>query len=483
MTSTNTSASATTGATEGGGKLKRELSYRDLVFYGLAYTAPVAPLTMAGLVWDVSGGLPVLAYLLAALCLYFTANSYAVMTSAMPSSGSVYSFAGRTMGPFAGFISGWMILLDYLLVPAFTYILCAVSLETLLPQGDRATWIVLSVAATFAVNWFGISVTSWVSSVSVVLQLMLVAALVALFLYALHGGMGSGALTPAPLYDASKLNGSSVLAATSICVMGYLGFDAVSTLAEEVKDKDTGLIGKAILTNLAVTSSIFVLVSWIMGNLLLGFPIQDPATVIYDVLSAISGKEAAVALAWFLILVVGVPNVLPMQVGVARVLFAMGRDRTLPAVLAKVHRRHGNPYVAMIVSTGVSLAIALFMRERISELAIIISLGALVGFLFVHCSVLVHFRAHPERRWWAHLAVPVIGIVVVLIIISNLSMLALIVGICWLVAGIAYRLLSRQRSAVEIDFSTKTSRQSGSKRDASEPPQNNLKETTWHTLP
>lgn len=466
-----------------GGSLKRALSYRDLVFYGLAYTAPVAPLTMAGFVWSESGGLPVLAYLLGALCVYFTASSYAVMTSAMPSAGSVYGFASGTMGPLAGFISGWMILLDYLLVPAFTYALCAVSLETLVPHGDRATWIVLSVGATFAVNWFGISVTSRVSIVSVVLQLLLVAGVVVLFLFALHGGRGSGALTLAPLYAAGKVHGASVLAATSICVMAYLGFDAVSTLAEEVRDQDKGVIGKAILTNLALTSTIFVLTSWVMGNLMAGFPIQDPATVIYDMLTAISGREAAVALAWFLVIVVGVPNVLPMQVGVARVLFAMGRDRTLPAVLAKVHRRHGNPYVAMIVSTAVSLTIALVMRNRISELAIFISVGALVGFMFVHLSVLVHFGRRPGRSWWSHLAVPVVGIAVVLTILSNLNAVALAVGGCWLLAGVAYRLATRGGRGVVGISGIETSRESGSNRDTAVPTQNNLKETTWHTLP
>ncbi|HJV01004.1 MAG TPA: APC family permease [Burkholderiaceae bacterium] len=441
-----------------GGALKRALSYSDLVFYGLAYTAPVAPLTMAGFVWTVSGGLPVLAYLLGALCVYFTASSYAVMTSALPSAGSVYGFASRTMGPFAGFISGWMILLDYLLVPAFTYALCAVGIETLIPHSDRATLIVLTVAVTFAVNWFGIAVTSRVSLVSVVLQLLVVAVVAGVCGYALAGGAGSGAMTLAPLYQPGKFNGAHVLAATSICVMAYLGFDAVSTLAEEVRDSDTRVVGRAIMTNLAMTSSIFVLTTWVLGNLMQGFAIHDPATVIYDLLATISGPGAAVALAWFLTLVVGVPNVLPMQAGVARVLFAMGRDHTLPAVLARVHRRHGNPYVAMIVSTAVSLTIALLMRNRIDELAIFISVGALSGFVFVHLSVLMHFGRQPGRRWWAHVAVPLCGIVAVLTILSHLSAGALTVGGGWLLAGLAYR-------AYRV-FSTRTSRGSGSKRDA-----------------
>jgi amino acid transporter len=302
---------------------------------------------------------------------------------------------------------------------------------------------------------------------------------VLLCLFALYSGKGSGALTMAPLYDASKLHGSSVLAATSICVMAYLGFDAVSTLAEEVKDSDRSVIGKAIMTNLALTSSIFVLTTWVVGNLLVGFPVADPATVIYDVLSAISGREAAVALAWFLVLVVGVPNVLPMQVGVARVLFAMGRDKTLPAVLAKVNRRHGNPYVAMIFSTAVSLSIALVMRNRIDELARFISVGALVGFLFVHMSVLAHFGRHPERRWWAHLAVPLIGMAVIITILSQLNAMALTIGAGWLVAGIVYRLLSRgwkgfvSSENSSSKSSSKTSRESGGNRDASIPTHTN----------
>nr|WP_314607614.1 APC family permease [uncultured Janthinobacterium sp.] len=455
----------TTGEASG---LKRSLSYRDLVFYGLAYTAPVAPLTMAGFVWSESGGLPMLAYVLGALCVYFTASSYAVMTSAMPSAGSVYGFASQTMGRFAGFISGWMILLDYLLVPAFTYTLCAVSLEELVPHSDRGLWIVASVLTTFAVNWFGVSVTSRVSLVSVVLQLVAVAGIVGLFLFALFGGRGSGALTLAPLFDAGKLHGASVLAATSICVMSYLGFDAVSTLAEEVKDRDTRVVGRAIMTNLLITSGIFVLTSWVVGNLLAGFTLKDPATLIFDLLADLSGPQTAVALAWFLILVVDVPNVLPMQVGVARVLFAMGRDRSLPAVLAKVHRRHGNPYVAMLVSTAISLSIALLMRNNISDLAIFISVGALVGFLFVHLSVLAHFGRRSGRRWWRHLASPLFGIAAVLVILLNLNATALTVGGCWFLAGIAYWLCSRRASGRDSQdhAGIETSHGSGSNRDA-----------------
>src|SRR5271168_2660492 len=141
---------ATEAAIFGSGavKLKRSLRYWDLVLYGLAYIAPFAPLSTLGFVWSESNGLIVLAYVLGSVCMYFTAQSYATMTEQLPTAGSVYGFARQCLGPFPGFIAGWMILLDYLLIPSFVYVLIAVALETLLPGIDRALWILLLVAAT-----------------------------------------------------------------------------------------------------------------------------------------------------------------------------------------------------------------------------------------------------------------------------------------------------------------------------------------------
>jgi len=97
--------SAATGVAVG---LKRSLKYWDLVLYGLAYIAPFAPLSTLGFVWNESNGLIVLAYLLGGVCMYFTAQSYATMTEQLPTAGSVYGFARQCLGPFMGFIAGWM---------------------------------------------------------------------------------------------------------------------------------------------------------------------------------------------------------------------------------------------------------------------------------------------------------------------------------------------------------------------------------------
>ena len=75
-----------------------------------------------------------LAYLIGMVCMVFTAMSYAAMARAFPSAGSVYTYAQRGLGEAAGFFAGWMILLDYILVPALLYIVSAAALKPLLPS-------------------------------------------------------------------------------------------------------------------------------------------------------------------------------------------------------------------------------------------------------------------------------------------------------------------------------------------------------------
>jgi amino acid transporter len=175
--------------------LKRALKYWDLILYGLAYISPYGVLATLGFVWNASNGLIVLAYVLGAVCMFFTAKSYAVMTETIPTAGSVYGFARHSLGTFWGFIAGWMILLDYLLIPAFVYVLFSVAMSTLLPSIDRGYWIILLVVITTIVNWHGIQVTARANLIAVGLQVIVVVGFVIFAAFALHYGKGAGALT------------------------------------------------------------------------------------------------------------------------------------------------------------------------------------------------------------------------------------------------------------------------------------------------
>jgi len=434
-------------------RLRRTLSFSDLLIYGLAYISPCAPFQILGFVWLRSNGLIALAYMLGGVCMYFTAKSYAVMTEAVPTAGSVYGFARHALGPFMGFIAGWMILLDYLMIPGYMYDVIAVALGSLVPQVDRAVWIVLLAALTLAVNWFGLTVTSRVNLFAVVSQVVFIAVLLVFSVLALHAGKGTGALTVKPIFSAQLFDVHGLFAATSICVMSFLGFDAVSTLAEEVKSNDKRIVGRAIIGCLILAAGLFTLLTWVLGNLLSGFTIKDPAAAAYELARWSIGPWASISLAWATATIIGFTNVLPMQVGVARILFAMGRDRQLPHAISKVHTRYGTPYVGMLVTSAISTAVALAMRYHVDELASLVNFGALTGFLLLHVSVLAKFGiGDRSRRWFSHVAVPIVGAVIVLAVLSGMSSLAMTLGAVWLVAGLLYGavLHRRRRDALPI---------------------------------
>lgn len=103
-------------------ELKRALTFRDLLVYGLIFMVPIAPFGIYGQVAQGSGGM---------VGMIFTALSYARMSEAFPIAGSVYSYAQRAMNPSIGFFAGWVILLDYILIPSLLY-RCYLSASALL---------------------------------------------------------------------------------------------------------------------------------------------------------------------------------------------------------------------------------------------------------------------------------------------------------------------------------------------------------------
>ncbi|WP_226017521.1 APC family permease [Novosphingobium sp. FKTRR1] len=438
------------------GAFHRQLGVAALVAYGLAYIAPVAPLSTLGLVWQASNGLMALSYLLGGVCMGFTALSYALMVREVTSAGSVYGFARSVLGPFWGFVAGWQILLDYLLIPAFVYVVMAVALSQIMPGVDRAVWIVALAVFTSSVNWFGMRSTTSVSFVSVAAQVVVMIALVAVAAIAqarLHGV--ASALGTAPLWR-NPLPLHGVLAGTSICVMSFLGFDAVSTLAEDTADRSGRTLGRAILAVLGLATLFFVVLTWVLGNAMVGRQFHSLDAASFELAGQLAGPWAMLGLAWFYAIVVGFTNALPMQVGVARVLYAMGRDRQLPQALARLHPRHNTPHVAMLASTAVSLAVALVMRQQVEQLAAFVNFGALAGFTLLHVCVLVHFARHPDRRRvLLHVISPVLGIVVVGAVLAGMNGHALELGMVWFVAGLALWLLRVRHTGAAITTAPK----------------------------
>src|SRR5206468_851792 len=128
-----------------------------------------------GIVYNASHGMVPLVYFVGLIAMVFTALSYMTMSRLYPVAGSVYSYAARSIGDAAGFIAGWALLLDYVLMPALGYLACAIALHAELPMVPEWIWIVLLIAFSTIVNWLGIETTARTNFAMLVLQLAIIA--------------------------------------------------------------------------------------------------------------------------------------------------------------------------------------------------------------------------------------------------------------------------------------------------------------------
>jgi len=190
-------------------QLHRALTTKDLVIYGLIFMVPIAPYAVFGFVYNDAKGMVPLAYLVGLVGMFFTALSYAAMSRAFPLAGSVYTYAQRGLHEIAGFFSGWLILLDYILVPSLLYLLSAVALRPVLPGVPEWIWLALFVSFNAAANLVGIQFTARVNRYMLVFELVVLALFVVVGLIALYGGMGAGKLTLAPIYNAKVFSFSA----------------------------------------------------------------------------------------------------------------------------------------------------------------------------------------------------------------------------------------------------------------------------------
>ena len=216
-------------------ELRRSLSLSDLLVYGLLLIVPTAPLASLGFVYNQSQGMVPLVYIVGLVAMLFTAHSYMTMSRAFPVAGSVYAFAGRGIAPAAGFLSGWVMLQDYLLVPTLIYVSCAISMSALVPDIPKAAWVIGMLGINTAISLRGIQTTAQISKLMLLVQLIFLGAFVVLAILALRNGVASAHLSLAPLWNPATVSPALVFGALPLAAVSFLGFDAISTLSEEAK--------------------------------------------------------------------------------------------------------------------------------------------------------------------------------------------------------------------------------------------------------
>jgi amino acid transporter len=422
-------------------ELRRALTTRDLVVFGMIFMVPIAPYAVFGFVWNDAKGMVPLAYFVGLVGMFFTAMSYAAMSRAFPIAGSVYSYAQRGLSEVAGFFSGWLILLDYILVPALLYIVSAVALRPLLPSTPEWVWLVGFVAFNAVVNLIGIQFTARVNLYLLAMELLTLALFVVLGLVALYSGHGAGGLTLKPVYDPSVFSMATVAGATSIAVLSFLGFDGISTLAEE-SGAGRNSVGRATLLSLLLVGALFMLQTWIATDLARGMQFSSPETAFYEITERAGGVWLRRITIVAVVVASGIANAMAAQAAVSRVLYAMARDGKLPAVLAKIHPRYKTPYVSTLLVACVSLAVGIIFSERLDDLSRIVNFGALTGFMLLHLSVINHyFIRERSGDWLRHLLLPAAGLLVIAYVLFEMDNSAKIMGACWVTVGIVYYLV------------------------------------------
>jgi amino acid transporter len=430
-------------------ELKRTLSPFDLLVYGLVFIVPIAPWSSFGFVFNASHGMVPLVYAVGLVAMLFTARSYVVMSAAFPVAGSVYAYAGRGIGVSAGFLAGWALLLDYLLLPTLIYVICAVSIHAVIPAAPKPVLVALFLGINTAVNIVGIESTAKLSVGLLAMQLLLLGAFLALCVIGLVHGVNGAHLTLSPLYDPAKMTPSLVFGALSLAALSFLGFDAISTLTEEARG-GARAVGMATMASLLLAAGLFVLQTYLASLFVLDrksfAPGDEAATAFFIIAKAIGGEPLRWSVSILGVLFSGLAGALTAQAATARLIYSMARDGMLPRALAHVGAKRKTPDRAILLVAAITLALGIFLVNQIELLTSIVNFGALTGFLALHISVVVWFMVRQKsRRWFTHLICPLLGFAIIGYVLLNTQTNAKIVGVAWLGVGAIVLLVIRAR--------------------------------------
>lgn len=377
--------------------LKRILSRKDLILYGLVLLTPTAAYPVFGIVQQSSHGHTALCYLVAMVAMLFTAASYGKMSGAFPSAGSTYTYAQKALDPHVGFIAGWAMILDYFLIPLLSVVYVALTANRLFPQIPYSVWAILCTVLITAINVRGIRVTAQAGNV--MMALMTVCAVLFAFVSArwiiLQHGV-SGLLDWRGIFRPETFSVHALMGGAAIATISYIGFDAISTLAEDTIEPERDISFATVLVCLiqAVFCGVTAYLAALVWPDFRTFP--NPETAILDI-GRLAGGAWMMGSLIFILLVAGLASALTGQAGASRLLLGMGRDGVISRrIFAHVDPRFSTPTRGIYLMGIVSLAGSLLMRFQ--EVAELLNFGAFIGFILVNLSVIRHFYFRLHQR-------------------------------------------------------------------------------------
>lgn len=422
-------------------RLKRVLGLWDLIIYGMIIVQIVAPVPIAGLLEQRSNGHAVTTVLVALLGMMITAISYGRMAVVYPMAGSAYSYVSRSINPHLGFLAGWAMFLDYLIIPLISSIIPALAIQRLLPGVPFAALTFLVVLGMTAVNLGGIRATARANLVLLIVTAAVVGIFLVLairFLMQKHGWGGVVSLDP--IYNPATFDPRELYGGISLAVLAYIGFDGVSTLAEDVVNPKRNVVLATVIV-CAITGIVSATLLYFFHQVIPDWKsVADPNTYYLDVMKVVGGPLLFTVFS-IIMCVSQFGSGFTGQVSAARLVYGMGRDNVLPrSLFGYLSPRRQNP-TRNIILIGV-LAFIGTITIPFGLACDLLNFGAYLGFMGVNISTFVSYYLKPPPNHHRNLLwdaiLPLGGALLCFAFWLGLPRPAQVVGGAWLLAGIIY---------------------------------------------
>lgn len=428
--------------------LNRTLGLWNLIIIGMVIIQPTAPMGIYGVISNKAHGQVVTTILLAMVAMLFTAVSYGRMARVYPSAGSAYTYVGREIHPALGYITGWSMVMDYILNPLICVAFCAKATMNILPVLPYYAWILIFASVFTWANLHGIKASARINETlcaGMIIVVIIFLAAVLRFLWRLH--IHGSACYMQPFYYAQTFRASRLFAGTSVAVLTYIGFDGISTLSEEVKNPRRNILLATVLVCL-ITGLLSGLEVY-AAQLVWGSK-PFPGGHIESAFAMVARRAGGLVLFQMInvtLLIANAGSGMGAQLAAGRLLYGMGRGDALPrsffgAIDDKTHiPRNSIVAVGMFAFLGAGL-LEFFARQlgggayEIGAQAV--NFGAFIAFMGVNAAAFVCYWLHGESRTLGNFLVPVLGFLICGFIWLNLSRTALLLGSVWLAAGVIY---------------------------------------------
>lgn len=419
-------------------QLKRVLTLKDLAIYGIAFMTPIAPAYIYGSASAITGGTLALAYIVAMVAMLFTAYSYGHMAAAFPVAGSTYTYTQRAINHNLGFFAGWAMFLDYVLVPLVVFMVGASYANAAVPAVPYIAWVFIIATVVTVVNYFGVQIAAKTNLILVGIMGAIVIIFIVVCAYAVTQGTGEGTLVSSnPFVSADGFSSSMLIAGGAIACFSFLGFDSITTMAEEAVNPKRD-IGRAAILACLLGGGIFILQAYVAQLVWPDYTTFASAdTALFEV-AQLAGGAAMAGLYTFAVVLSTLTAGLTGQSSAARLLFGMGRDEVLPKkFFTHLHPKYKTPVYNIFIMCVIGIVGALTMN--IALVTELLNFGGLFGFMCVNLSVIVfYFIKQKKHNVVSYLILPALGFLICFYLWIHLSETALKVGGVWLAIGIVY---------------------------------------------